>query len=335
MSIDNTFSSTTAPRPVPASSDLHRWDLLEILNPPLSPPTRSRGRKMSLDFSTKAPQSLYGQSDIDQSFNVPNSENASILFCFVSFLVAHHEFQTEGMDTTDHPSYEIFSGSASNSSLSSQAYRTNASSSSSLGHGYGMNSDNIYNHPPFNDSVPSYAGSNSSNPFDIMGAGMPSSYNSGSSGKVSPLTPNDPVGGFNPPPDFPLSLGPKEFQPNYPDIERRSSGASYNPPFDEYCMNSGINYPSNGFQPYQERLGRFPPEHRYSHPGPVPPAVSHMPPSIPPHATHGMPYDGLSHYQSDPHQEMSLRAPSVDETLARMRLHPIMGQSNDLQTFIR
>ena len=93
MSIDNTFSSTTAPRPVPASSDLHRWDLLEILNPPLSPPTRSRGRKMSLDFSTKAPQSLYGQSDIDQSFNVPNSENASILFCFVSFFVAHHEFR--------------------------------------------------------------------------------------------------------------------------------------------------------------------------------------------------------------------------------------------------
>jgi len=27
--------------------------------------------------------------------------------------------------------------------------------------------------------------------------------------------------------------------------------------------------------------------------------------------------------------------PSVDETLARMRLHPVLGQSNDLQTFIR
>jgi len=335
MSIDNTFSSTTAPRPVPAPSDLHRWDLLEILNPPLSPSPHARSRKMSLDFSTKAPQSLYGQSDLDQSFNVPSSENASILSCFVFFLVTHHELQTEGMDGADHPSYELFSSSASGSSLSSQAYRTNASSSSSLGHGYGMNSDNIYNHPPFNESVSPYAGSNGGNPFDIMGAGLPSSYNSGSSGKVSPLTPNDPVSGFNPPPDFSQSVGVKDFQSNYPDIERRLPGAGYNPAFDEYGMNSGINYPSNGFQPYQERLGRFPPEHRYSHSGPVPPTVSHIPHGIPPHATHSVPYDGMTHYQSDPHQEMSLRMPTVDETLARMRLHPIMGQSNDLQTFIR
>ncbi|KXN91022.1 hypothetical protein AN958_03089 [Leucoagaricus sp. SymC.cos] len=276
---------------------------------------------MSLDFSAKASQpqhGLYGQPDLDQSFNIPSSENP------------------DTMETTDHSNYDIFPSSASNGSLSSQAYRTNASSSSSLGHGYGgINSDNIYSHP-FNASVPSFTGSSDNNPYDIMGAGLPSSYNSSSSGKVSPLTPSDSVSGFNPPADFPPSLGVKDFQPNYPDIERRLPGAGYTQTFDEYGinnMNSSIGYPSNGLQQYQERLGRFPAEHRYNHSGPVPP---HMPPSVPPHATHGVPpFDGMPHYQADPHQDMALRVPTVDETLARMRLHPIMGQSNDLQTFIR
>lgn len=164
--------------------------------------------------------------------------------------------------------------------------------------------------------------------------GLPSSYNSSSSGKVSPLTPSDSVSGFNAPPDFPPPLGVKDFQPSYPDIERRLPGAGY-PAFEEYGIgniNTGISYPGNNIQPYQERLGRFPPEPRYNHSGPVP-NVSHMPPGVPPHATHG--FDGMQHYQPDPHQDMSLRMPTVDETLARMRLHPIMGQSNDLQTFIR
>jgi hypothetical protein len=243
--------------------------------------------------------------------------------------------QTDSMETVDHPNYDLFPSSTSNSSLSSQAYRTNASSSSSLGHNYGINSENLYSHQTFNDSVPSFTGSNGSHPYDIMG-GLPSSYNSSSSGKVSPLTPSDSVSGFNPPPDFAV----KDFQPSYPDIDRRLPGAGYSQTAfdDSYNMNginAGITYPSSGLQPYPERLGRFPPEHRYNHSGPVPPNVSHMPPGVPPHATHNVPFDGMPHYQPDPHQDMSLRMPTVDETLARMRLHPIMGQSNDLQTFIR
>lgn len=229
------------------------------------------------------------------------------------------------METTDHSNYELFPNSTG--SLSSQAYRTNASSSSSLGHNYGMNSDNIYSHPQFSESVPSFASSNSSNPYDIIG--LPSSYNSSSSGKVSPLTPSDPVSGFNAPHDFPPALGVKDFQPSYPEIERRLPGAGYSPAYEEYGMNNinpNVPYPASGLQPYQERLGRFPPEHRYHHSGPVP-NMSH----IQPHAA--LPYDPM-HYPRDGSQDMSLRMASVDETLANIRLHP-MGQSNDLQTFIR
>jgi hypothetical protein len=226
------------------------------------------------------------------------------------------------MDTNEHSSYDLFPNSSSNGSLSSQAYRTNASSSSSLGHSYGISSDNIYGHPPFNDSVPSFTGSNGSNPYDIMG-GLSSSYNSSSSGKVSPLTPSDSVG-FNAPPDFSSSLGVKDFQSSFPDMDRRLPGAGYST-YDDYGMGNISNnmpYPTNTLQPFQERLGRFPPE---------PSNVQH----VPPHATHGLPYEGMQHYMPDPHQDMGLRMPTVDETLAHMRLHPIMGQSNDLQTFIR
>jgi recombining binding protein (suppressor of hairless) len=246
---------------------------------------------------------------------------------------AHNQPQNDSMDT-EHTNYDLFPNTVSNGSLSSQAYRTNASSSSSLGHNYGINSDNLYSHAPFNDSVPSFTGSNGNNPYDLMG-GLPSSYNSNSSGKVSPLTPNDSVSGFNGPHDFPPSLGVKDFQPNYQDIERRLPGAGYSTAgFDDYAMSNinPITYPANNLPSYQERLGRFPSDHRYSHSGAVP-NVSHMPPGVSPHATHGVPFDGMpSHYQSDPHADMSLRMP--EETLARMRLHP-MGQSNDLQTFIR
>jgi hypothetical protein len=81
MNIDNTnHSSSVAPRPIPAASELNRWNLSEILNPSSSAPTYPRDRKMSLDFSAKTSQpqhGLYGQPDLDQSFNIPNSENVS------------------------------------------------------------------------------------------------------------------------------------------------------------------------------------------------------------------------------------------------------------------
>lgn len=83
MNIGNTSHSSSAPRPIPAPSELNRWDLSEILNPSSSAPAQSRDRKMSLDFSAKASQpqhGLYGQPDLDQSFNIPSSENVNLLY---------------------------------------------------------------------------------------------------------------------------------------------------------------------------------------------------------------------------------------------------------------
>ncbi|KAJ3484184.1 hypothetical protein NLJ89_g12003 [Agrocybe chaxingu] len=100
-------------------------------------------------------------------------------------------------------------------------------------------------------------------------------------------------------------------------------------------------------QHFNDRLGRFPPE-RYSHPSQQPSTVpshisSHGPDmmrGVAPHATHSFrdnnvsPYDDM-HYLGNSHSEVRMNA--VDETLSRMKLqgHPIMGASNDLQTFIR
>lgn len=81
MNVDNNnHSSSVAPRPIPAPSELNRWDLGEILNPSSSAPNFPRDRKMSLDFTAKAAQpqhGLYAQSDLDQPFSIPNSENVS------------------------------------------------------------------------------------------------------------------------------------------------------------------------------------------------------------------------------------------------------------------
>ncbi|KAF5380568.1 hypothetical protein D9615_004559 [Tricholomella constricta] len=364
MNVDNASGShgshgghgtSVAPRPIPPSSDLNRWDLADLLNPPAGQTSFSRDRKMSLDFSPSPAQphhNLYSPPELDQSYHLhpadaPNSPTAH------QQLHSHSFDNPDSIDSPDHPNYDIFPGPSSGA-FSSHRYRTNASSSSSLGPNYGISSDGLYSHSSFSDSVPSFNGSNSGNPYDMIHS-LPSSYGSG---KVSPLTPNDPVGGLHHSAGFPHVGNNKDYpSQNFPDLpERRlptiSSGGYQSDLIEEYGignMNGNVPFPPSALQHFQDRLGRFPPESRFNHPGPPTTVPSHVPApdilrGIPPHATSsfregGVPgYEGMSHYLGpNPHQDLSLRMPDVDETLARMKLqgHSIMGASNDLQTFIR
>ncbi|KAG9220690.1 hypothetical protein CCMSSC00406_0003789 [Pleurotus cornucopiae] len=323
----------------PSSSVASRWDLADILNPARD----NHDRKLSMDFAAaNSPSSsqhpLY-QPELDPNFNMHSSDHQPP--------PSHHNMQQlDGLDT-DHTNYDIFNTNSANT-FASHRYRTNASSSSSLGPpSYGLNGDNLYSHPPFGDSVPPFNGSGN-NPYEVMN-GMSSAY---SSGKVSPLTPSDPVGGLQHSSPFPPG---KDFSNShqYPDLisDRRLSGVSngsYPSDFDgDYPMGAvGTALP----------FPQAPPLHHFSdrrfHNGPPQTVPSHLPPShnddilrgVAPQATNSFREGGVNgfpdipHYLgSNPHPEIPLRMPAVDETLARMRIHghSVMGASNDLQTFIR
>lgn len=230
-------------------------------------------------------QPLYSQPELD-SFGLPSSDN-------------------------DHSSYDLFTNSPS--ANFGQRYRGNASSSSSLGPSYAIN-DGGYSQSPYTDS--SFSGYN-----DIMGS-LPSSY---SSGKVSPLTPNDSVTAlhhpsFPPPKDYPPFT---EFS-----SERRVSGlSSYQPPdlSDDFAM-GGIN-PGFPSQHFQERLpaGRFAPDNRFNHSNGANNSHGSLPEvmrGVPPHLFR--PEPGVAGYDDPPYI-------GNHQALGR----PIMGTSNDLQTFIR
>lgn len=240
-------------------------------------------------------------------------------------------YPQDHLDQMDSTSYNLFADSNSR-------YRTNASSSSSLGHGFPMNSEPIYPHASFPDSVPSFNGSNA-NPYDLI-----------TSGKASPLeSATHPAGAFPPTKDYP----PQSFGDMH---ERRLPGVSPNGAYhaeypDDYAMgniNNGLPFGPSAMQHFNDRLGRFPSD-RYSHPSGPPPSASHHIPNghssdimrgVAPHATHSFrdnpvsPYDDI-HYLGNAHPEMRMH--TVDDTLSRMKLqaHPIMGTSSDLQTFIR
>ena len=317
----------------------------------LNRPASSTREKMSLDFpppSSQAQHSLYPQSDLDQSFGIHNPDNASSpTHPHINTHLQHHPFdQSDSMDTADHSNYSLFSDSTSPTSFTSQRYRTNASSSSSLGHGFGMNSDGIYSHASFADSVPSFNSSNG-NPYDIV--------SNLSSGKVSPLTPSDSVTSLHHPSGFPPSVPGKDYPPqNFGDIpDRRMPSNGYHSEYpDDYTignMNNGLPFGPSAMQHFHDRLGRFPPD-RYSHqsgpPSSVPSHIqgghgSDLMRGVAPHATHSFrenpvsPYDDM-HYLGNSHPDMG-RMHAVDETLARMKLQQgqsIIG-SADLQTFIR
>ncbi|KAF9568015.1 LAG1-DNAbind-domain-containing protein [Agrocybe pediades] len=273
---------------------------------------------MSLDFATQH----YTHQDQDHQSYPPDSH------------IHHHSFDhPDPIDTQDHPNYSLFSDSSS-TPFNSQRYRTNASSSSSLGHGFGINSDNMYSHPSFADTVPAFNGSNG-NPYEMM--------NNLSSGKVSPLTPSDSVPNLHHPGAFPPTIAGKDYSPHaFGDVpERRLPASGYHADYpDDYSIgniNNGMPFGPSAMQHFNDRLGRFPPE-RYSHPPPSHNHDSSLMRGVAPLATNSFreppsPYDDM-HYLSS-HQDVRMQ--TVDDTLARMKLHghPMMGTSSDLQSFIR
>lgn len=309
-----------------------------------------------MDFGTAtAHQSSHGlyPADLDHTFSSLQSvDTASPSHHHLSQSIPPQNFDhAEPMDVPDHPPYDLFNNNPN--SFSSARYRTNSSSSSSLGPSYTIAQD-AYPRSSFSDPVPAFAHSNGSS-YDMMSS-VPSSY-SGSSGKVSPLTPSDPMTGIQHSPVFPLNGHQKGFSDaHYPDIlpERRISsvsGPGYHSDFaDDYGMNNGSGYPHSALQPFQDRMGRFQPDSHFPHTSLPPSSVtSHMGHSpdmfrtgVAPQVTQCFrPDSGLAAYDDipqylgpNPHADLSLM-PSIGAGFPGLRHGPGMGASNDLQTFIR
>ncbi|RPD59916.1 LAG1-DNAbind-domain-containing protein [Lentinus tigrinus ALCF2SS1-6] len=290
---------------------------------------RSRDRSMSLDFPPP-PQHLYNQQDLEHPFgSLPNGSD----------LPPAHQHQPphmsmnghvldrgDPMDVSDHASYDIFSSSAQ----SAQRYRGNSTSS------YPLGVDSMYNQSPFSESIPQFHNP-SPDPYALLGS-MPSSY---SSGKPSPLTPNDPVGSLQHSSAFPFNhTETKPFHHNGFDSVRYQSN-DYHDDYNGINVNSNLGL--NGFSssstlpPFQDRLGRMQQDSRY--PGPVIPPLSipsHLHPNHTPDPMSGVNPSAMSDFPSfmgsGPH-DFPLRMTGIDDSLAR-RLNG-GGAATDLQTFIR
>lgn len=337
------------------------FDLADILNP-----QSAREKRMSLDYQNSASQPNGAQgthpsysSDFDQAMNGLHNGAQS----HSGHMPAPGFDQTDGMDlSSEQNNYEYFSPSSGPNPFGAR-YRTNASSSSSLGQSFGgLASEGLYPHAPspFADSMSSFAPNHNS--FDLVNS-LPSSY---SSGKVSPLTPNDPVIGLQNSPGFPgLGGAPngvgKDFSSGYGDLinDRRSSNVStgsYQSEFHDEFGNGALGLagfpPSSTMHHFQERLRPFEPSAHFPGPAPngqgggVPSQLHHRPSldmmrGVNPHATHGgvggfddmTPFPGMG-----PAADLALRIPGgVDGALERMNLQPRVGMAaaTDLQSFIR
>lgn len=313
---------------------------------------------MSIDFtSNSSSQAIYGQSEIDHSFSSLQQGSSDINSAHPHsnghLPINGHSLDRPDSIDMDHNSYDLFSSSNSGS-LASQRYRTNASSSSSLGPNYALGVDPIYPPSSFQDTLPPFHPP-SNNPYDLMG-GLSSSY---SSGKPSPLTPNDAVGSLQHNSGFPFSAGTssKDFSPHHsfqdPILDRRLSTVSngytseFNEDYSGLSVNTGLGL--GGFNPapvqqFQDRLGRMQNDSRYPSAGVPPLSVpTHLHQShnndlirgVAPQATHsyrpenGMSsYDDMNQFLPNPQVDFPLR---MDENLARLRLQG----AGDLQTFIR
>lgn len=304
---------------------------------------------MSIDYNANGShQSLFSQNDIDHSFSSIQAGDLSSGAAHSGSHLSHSLERSESLDVPDHPSYDIFASTGSSGSLASQRYRNNASSSSSLGPSYPLGVDTMYPPSSYPDSLPSFH--SNSHPYDIISS-LPSSY---SSGKPSPLTPND-VSGLPHHSSFPFSNGQSKDFPSQgyhdPILDRRMSGAngSFSDFNDEFGnMGVGSNLGLSGYhgpsalQGFQDRLGR---ETRY--PGSTVPPLStssHLSQNhdlirgVAPQATHFRPEGGLPPFDEmpqfmapNPQVDYPLRMPSVDENMARLRLQG----AGDVQTFIR
>lgn len=356
------------------------FDLADILNP-----ASRADKRMSLDYASSAPGSAHPQyasspNDFDSlSASLHAGPNAQQQHA--NHLGAGssgggggggggggYDQGGDGMDlggsgAPDQP-YEYFSSSNGGNPFGSR-YRTNASSSSSLGQGFSaLGPDALYPHAPspFGDSMSAFAPSGAHGPFGDLVGGLPSSY---SSGKVSPLTPNDPLGGgLQGPSGFPGlgggGGGPKSEGSAFAQYdllngpERRPSNGGFQSDYhhDDFVGNGALGLagfpPSSTLQHFQERLGRFEPHgaHYPSNAGGVPSlhhrsSVDGMMRGVNPHATHGVVggFDDIPPFPSMA-PELALRMPgqNIDETLQRMKLQAHVGMgaaATDLQSFIR
>jgi recombining binding protein (suppressor of hairless) len=249
--------------------------------------------------------------------------------------------QPETMDVSEHSNYNVFSNSPQSPSFPSSRYRSNNSPSSALSYNYPMSPDNMYPSTPFGESVTQFNSSTSQ--YDML---QSTPYGSG---KVSPLTPNDPAGSMSH--SYPALASQKDYaQPSsYPDMlpERRLGSGNFQPDFHDEYVNGGNNqmpFSPSGVAPFTRyQDNRFP--HSPTAPATVPSHMHHGSDtlrSIHPHRHEGngmTGYDEIPHYLApNPHTDLSLRMP-VDETLARLKLHTHspggMSSATDLQSFIR
>ncbi|KAI0744053.1 hypothetical protein C8Q80DRAFT_1184764 [Daedaleopsis nitida] len=265
---------------------------------------------MSLDFPPPAPAHLYSQQELDHSFpdlsSNPSHQHPS----------SHLPLNGHVLDRND--PMDLRPSSA-------QRYRGN-STSSSMPSNYGLGVDSMYSHSPSFDPISQFHNP-SPNPYDLMG-GLPSSY---SSGKPSPLTPNDSVGSLQHSSAFPFNNGQKDYHQSHgfttDVLDRRMSGlttGSYNDyNNDDYnSLNVNSSFGLNSLPP-------FPREPRYQ--SSVIPPLSHLHQNqdlmhgVNPNIMHNN--EPLS-FMPGPH---NFRMPGMDGDL---RING-GGAATDLQTFIR
>ncbi|KAL5507420.1 hypothetical protein ACEPAH_6876 [Sanghuangporus vaninii] len=325
------------------------FDLADLLNP-------RNDKRMTLDYSPSPTHSANPHNQQQQQQQQQQQAHSAFPpapdfdHALATGSRPNHGFdQQDSMDiSSEQSSYEYFSSSSGGAPFGAR-YRTNASSSSSLGQGYaGLGSESLYPHAPspFADSLSSFP-PNNHNSFDIVN-GLPSSY---SSGKVSPLTPNDSVVGLQSSPGFPglgNGMGKDTFPGGYGDLmnDRRASNVStgsFQSDFhDDFSSNGalglGFSSPSS-MQHFQERISHFPGSHPHLHHR----TSMDMMRGVNPHATHGgiAGFDDMGPYPPMAPPSELLRLPGqnigADEMLSRMKLqaHVGMGAATDLQSFIR
>lgn len=313
--------------------DISRWELGEILKS--STVNIPRDRLMSVDSSSASlPQPNHGTflpSHFDHSIDSHPPHSANHL--------PVHPFDNNKMDVAEHSTY-IFPHppppppAQPQPSFPHQRFRSNTSPAAPS---YAPNSEPIYSGMFSHDSVPSFH-SQSAGPYDMMG----SISSSLSSGKATPLTPSDPIGGL------PFSAAPPNgIKQDFNDLmsDRRlsvvSSSSFQSDMHDEFSLgvSSHSNFGSTTLPPFSDRLSRFLPDTFLSqhqlqgHP-------SDQLRGVPPQATHsrfdgGTTYDEISNYLiPNPQNDLGLRIPGVEDTMMRMRMNS-MSASTDLNTFIR
>lgn len=332
---DTRDAPSTSPR-LPPLSEIARYGLPGQYNSAVP-----REKRMQVDYPglSTGQHTLYGQQDAGDPQGYNQDVNARGHF---QDSPTAHGFVGED-HVPHHSSYDMYSTNSSDplGSFTSQRYRSNTSSSSSLAGGYGMGSDSLYPHPSFSEHMSSLAPAANHGGYEMPGL-VP--YGSG---KRSPLTPSDT-------PTFPAFQGPdgiKDFSHIYPDqtLDRRSSnvsiGSSYQSDFHEDygvpvhpTMNVGYGLPL----PMHDRAVQYQSNSRVAQaPGQPSPLHTQMNADpmqgVSPHATSMFRSpgggNGYEHYLPSPGTDLSISQPSMDENLARLKIHS--GPTTDLASFMR